>query len=203
MKKIFLAGEGPNELGSWHSEREQRVPGKEYLGTIETLLRKVNPAGGQVIDGTRWKNVRKYPAPSCGAEERNVRGAAQMARDAGCDVLAFTRDRDKPENIDRQKDIERGIAAVQDDSKDTLRVIGGMAIERLESWLCALSGKTKSEKLRKTRVEEILREYGVDPKNTETFVKIVEDADLNKLPKDAHSLNRWLDAARAVLSDNE
>jgi hypothetical protein len=201
MKKVFIAGEGPNDLGSWAKEPQDREP--SYPGVVESLLLRVNPSGWMVSGSRRWKHIRKYvansPAPT---EKRNVLGIALEAVESGCDVLAFVRDRDGPKNRKRQQDIEEGVQEAQEMHGQTLCIIGGMAIERIESWLCALLCGAKSEKMGKSKVDEFLAGKVVKLKDTSSMVDVVENAELDKIPRDAVSLRSWLDAANASLCES-
>jgi len=77
-------------------------------------------------------------------------------------------------------------------------VIGGVAIERFESWLLALAGKTGSEKAR--RPEATLTELGVN--TTAEMVELVESVGLDRIPEDAGSLRSWIERARAMLGQS-
>jgi pyruvate/2-oxoglutarate dehydrogenase complex dihydrolipoamide acyltransferase (E2) component len=57
----------------------------------------------------------------------------------------------------------------------------------------------RTEELTPTRAERELAEKGITKKNTTDMVRVVEEADLSKLPDDATSLATWLGRARAVL----
>ncbi len=213
MKRIFIAGEGPNDLGGWCRLRQYRDD-PPLPGALETLLRKVCNEGWLILDSIRWKDIKKLRSRyrktaghqvriNAGAnEEKNVHAAALMARERGCQVLAFFRDRDGNQNLQRQEDIESGIERAKQDSEG-LEVIGGMATERLESWLVALSGGNGSESLGRTRVAEILQQLGVHEKKTDSYVELIESADLDSLPEDAYSLRSWLEQAREILRDAE
>ncbi len=211
MKRVFIAGEGPNDLGDWcHLWQYRDDP--PLPGALETLLRKVCDEGWQILDGIRWKDIKKLRSRyrktggnqvriNAGAnEEKNVRVAALKARERGCHLLAFFRDRDQ--NLQRQEHIESGIERAKQDSEG-LGVIGGMAIERLEYWLVALSGRNGSESLGRTKVAEILQQLCVREKKTGSYVELIESADLDSLPEDACSLRSWLKQAREVLRDDE
>ena len=73
MKRVFLAGEGRNDLGKWaYPPHYQNNYGD---GVIYELLSKVETEGWQVTEGQRWKDVIKYttgghradrPSPSGG-----------------------------------------------------------------------------------------------------------------------------------------
>lgn len=193
-----MAGEGPNELGSWASNSPPEHDG--FPGVIESLLHKVSSTGWQVGGAVLWKKIRKYRTkqPSM-HEERNVMGAALEARKSGCKVLAFIRDRDGAKNKDRQQAVERGIARIREERIGPVEVIGGMAIERLESWMCALLKKTGTEKMGLKQTNNFLEERGVHNKKTADYTEVVEHADLEGVSADAGSLRTWMDAARAAL----
>jgi hypothetical protein len=201
MKKLFLAGEGPNELGRWSNEPEYRDLYND-VGVIEAVIKKVTTSGWKVVDACRWKNIRKYRTGGHKEKEkRNVLGAVLQAIDAKCEVLVFARDRDGKKNKERQQQVEDAIRIVTEDEDFPVEIIGGMAIEKIESWLCAISGKTKSEDMGIDKVEEYLREAGIASKDTKAMVDLIESRSFEDIPKDAKSLNSWLDMAENVLSD--
>ena len=77
-------------------------------------------------------------------------------------------------------------------------IIGGVAVEKLEAWLLALAGVSKSESL--TRPERSLNEkLGIDHKNTGQMVALVNEKGLAEIPDDAASLLNWLSKASAAL----
>jgi hypothetical protein len=78
-------------------------------------------------------------------------------------------------------------------------VVGGVAVERLESWLLALSGRTKTEALRVGKTDQELEQLGVRCKDTATMVEHVERCDLAAIPLDAASLREWLKLIEAHL----
>lgn len=94
MIKVFLGGEGSNELGTrWHR------PMGDQPGVVEALLRRVR-ADGWCVGGARlWKTIRKYQAgvargaPNHG-DARNVLGLVLHAYEAACELLVFVRDDD-------------------------------------------------------------------------------------------------------------
>lgn len=50
MLKVFLGGEGSNELGTrWY------VPMGDELGVVEALLRRIRPGGWRVAAALPWK----------------------------------------------------------------------------------------------------------------------------------------------------
>jgi hypothetical protein len=193
--RIILAGEGKNELGSFDVEPPFRADPEP--GVLEALLRHVRREGWLVVDGIRW---RKLPKLQVGigrrGEEHNVLRAHHHARRRGCDVLVFTRDRDGAKFAHREADIERALDALKDAGEGPV-VVGGVAIEKLESWLAAVAGCRRSEDLR--RPEEKLAELGIAEKSTSAMVKLVEERGLGGVPDDARSLRHWLARAKDAL----
>ncbi|MCK6685844.1 MAG: hypothetical protein L6R30_25895 [Thermoanaerobaculia bacterium] len=191
MKKVFLAGEGRHELGGWFDLPPYRDTDSSP-GVLETLLRKVAPEGDWQVGGAVvWKNIRSFKVGGHRtAESRKVLGAAQMAKEANCDVLAFTRDRDR--SHERQRDVEVGMT----EAGEELEVAGGVAIENLDAWILALRGERESESLADPKSK--LSERGIQ--TTEEKVEAVQAADVRAIPPDAKSLQVWLDRAREVLT---
>lgn len=166
------------------------------------LMRRVSAQGWIVDSAVVWKQIRKFRAGEHrDRETRNVLGLVQAAREAGCDVVAFVRDRDGSvahPNKEREAQIEAGILQAASFFEGWApRIIGGVAVEKLESWLLALAGKPRSEVER--HPEAKLEALGIQIKLASEYVKVVENADLDRLPGDARSLRRWLDHARAAL----
>jgi hypothetical protein len=56
-KRVFLAGEGESEIGSWANGPEYRD--NNYPGVLETLLRKVKETGWTIEAARQWKSLRK------------------------------------------------------------------------------------------------------------------------------------------------
>ncbi len=194
--KVFLGGEGPNDIGDWanypyyHGEHPRH-------GVVGILLEKVEPDGWEVEGAIAWKRLRKLRVGKHGkAEVRNVQALLLKAREAGCDAVAFIRDRDRDER--RQQDVEEGIAQASQEYPQGPQIIGGMAIEKLESWMAALAGNTGSEAMRENRLHAIFDELQIEWKSTRQYAEFAEAADLDQVPDDALSLTAWLDRAREV-----
>lgn len=189
--KVFLAGEGRAELGEWanHPNYRQTPP---QGGLIEALLGRVRNGGWTVTDAVCWKDIRKYQigAP-CPAEVRNVMGAALRAREAGCDVLAFTRDRDGDHQ--REKDIASGIDRAEQEVEGCPAIIGGVAIEAIESWVASAAGNPRAEQA--SHPKELLADSSLESKRA-----ILDGMDLARIPRSATSMHRWLDRAAEVLT---
>jgi hypothetical protein len=194
--KVLLAGEGRNELGGWYDHATYRDTTRP--GVLEALLRRVQPDGWEIIAAIPWKNIKKFRVGgSQNAEMRNVLGLMLMAAESKCDVVVFSRDLDDDE--ERADSIEKGLNRAASEFRDGPQVIGGIAIRKLESWLVALAGRTCSQDTREAQIEEIFSDLGIKLKDTAAMVRMVEEADLSRIPKDAQSLHDWLDKARRVL----
>lgn len=193
--QVWLGGEGPSELGT-------RADGGDDPGVIEALLLKVEPAGWIVGGALRWKYIRKYRAGHAARggdnheDLHNVRGLALTAWEAGCEVLAFTRDVDAD---DRRADaIARGIEQARS-LFPLLVIIGGVARPALEGWVLALLGVRNSDALSRAKSLELLRSRSIEDKKASAYVEIVTAADITKLPVGCDSLASWLSAARTHL----
>ncbi len=194
--RVFLAGEGKNELGGRIGPPSFHNPDKR--GVLEALLRKIRNYGWEIGGAREWKSYRKFKARGIvDAETRAVLGAALDAREANCHVLAFCRDQDN--DASRHEAIETGIKYLANDESSALDVIGGIAVPTLEGWILALLARRKTDLMSPTRARESCIAAGIPDKDTDAMVRIVEDANIDMLPDDATSLRRWLDRARAVL----
>jgi hypothetical protein len=193
--KVWLGGEGPSELGT-------RADGGDEPGVIEALLVNIEPRGWVVDGAQRWKYIRKYRAGHAlrgGANHEdihNLLGLALSARDAGCEILAFTRDVDADE--DRAAAIARGIALATD-MFDTLVVVGGVARPAIEGWILACARARDSDSMSRARTLAELRGREIDAKSAAAYVAIVEACDLDRLPPGCASLSDWISNARTQL----
>lgn len=198
MIRVILAGEGKNELGEFATEPAFR-PEKPMPGVLETLLRHVRPDGWRVVDAIPWKKTPKLQVGLGGkGEALNVQRAYYHAQKRGCDIFAFSRDRDHEKFVHRDLEIEQAIEALAS-SKNHPAIVGGVAIEKLESWVLAVAGIRHSETLRQP--EEKLRELGIPGKDTAAMTQFIADSGFGKIPDDAHSLRRWLERAGRALQD--
>lgn len=196
MIRVIIAGEGRNELGGYADEPAFRHA-KPEVGVIEAMLRQVRPDGWCIVDAIPWKKSPKLQVGIAGkGEELNVQRAYYHAKKRGCEVLAFSRDRDRAKFAHRETEIEKAIQAITE-ANDGPALVGGVAIEKLESWVAAIAGVHRSEELR--RPEEKLTEFGVGAKDTAGMVQFVEQYGLQRVPEDARSLRRWLERAERAL----
>jgi hypothetical protein len=196
-KKVFLAGEGSNELGGWYNEAKDRGD-FPYPGILETLLKLINADGWVISDAKKWRKIRKFRAGEHrSAEERNVLGVCWEAIEKGCDTIAFTRDSDG--HNERVVDVQKGIEFANALWSDRLVIIGGCAVPCIEGWVLAILGNRHTESLSRTRIEALIIKAGIDPKKTAPMVEKIEQTDLANIADDAHSLKSWLDTAQHVL----
>lgn len=157
-------------------------------GLLERLAVKIG-ATMEIVDGVPWKKIRKYRAGDhARAERRNVLGVAEMARDAGAQVVLFVRDRDGDES--RGREIETAIPDAE--QIHGMRIAGGVAIEEIEAWLLALLGESDSEKHKNAK--EVLTKRGHS--TLEQKLAIVDGGELGRIPADARSLAQWLERCR-------
>jgi hypothetical protein len=192
--RVFLAGEGKNELGGRIGPPAFHKP--EKRGALEALLLRVRANGWEIGGAREWKSYRKFRARGViDAEAHAVVGAALDAREAECHVLAFCRDQDKDE--DRNTAIAKGMQC----AGDSPRLIGGVAIPTLEGWILGLLAEEKTESLSPKQAAKRLVELGVPEKDTDAMVAVIENAEMNKVPADAESLRNWLLQARTAMSD--
>ena len=108
MIRVYLGGEGRDELGGWADHSSYRRA--DEPGVLETIIRHVLEGYPvEVVGAKQWKDIRKYRAGQHrSAELRNVLGLIEAARASGCDVLVFARDRDR--DLGREGEIEAGLA---------------------------------------------------------------------------------------------
>jgi hypothetical protein len=192
--KVWLAGEGPSEIGD-------RDSGGERVGVLEALLRRIEAAGWVVDRATRWKHIRKFEAGRAlrgAGDDRSVQRLVLHAYEAGCEVVAFSRDRDS--DPDREATLERGIEAASRDYPG-VGVIGGIARPSIEGWVLALAGTKDTDEMSRPRCDRELELHSIQMGHdaVAAFVAIVERADLGSLPDGCDSLVTWLERARAVL----
>lgn len=189
--RVFLAGEGANELGQWYHEAmyRQQYATTHRDGVLGALLTLAG-VRYQVVGAVQWMNIRKYSAGEHRkAEQQNLEGARRAAIESSADALVFVRDTDG--DTKRQRQIESLFDELTHD-EGGLRVVGGVAVKNLECWLVALDGKRDSESGRRLVVP------GVRQKNTEDIVDFVSSATSERIAKDARSLLAWLASARTL-----
>ncbi|HEY2365606.1 MAG TPA: hypothetical protein VGH87_04430 [Polyangiaceae bacterium] len=160
---------------------------------LHALLRKIEPAGWEVGGARTWKSIRKLRVGAHHNDTNNVIALAIDAREAECDVLVFSRDRDG--EVERDEAVEEGIRRAQ--SKD-LVVAGSVAIPKLEAWILALLSHSRTEAMSGTKADATLTGAGIAGRDA--MVAVVDAADLAKLPEDAASLRRWIARALAAVA---
>ena len=194
--RVFLSGEGSNELGSRYGEAPYQSDDRP--GVLHALLARVQAEGWEVGGARAWRSIRKFRVGRADHEDtRNVLAVAFDAKEAGCDVLAFSRDLDRDER--RRDAIEEGIRRVPEAFASAPEVIGGVAAPTVEGWILALLGARGTEAMSPKRAEQELVAKGVASKDGAAMVEVVEEADLDVVPDDARSLRAWLSRADRVL----
>ena len=133
------------------------------------------------------------------ADTGNVLGVVVDAIEAGCHVLAFSRDVDN--DPARKHAIEHGIARIPEEFSEQAPpdVIGGVAVPAIEGWILALLGQRGTESLSTKGAVRTLAGNGVEEKDGPAMAAVAEQADLDAIPADAASLRTWLQRARDVL----
>jgi hypothetical protein len=195
-KKIFLGGEGQNELGSRYGEPVYQCDDRP--GVLQALLARIKPEGWTVIGACKWCKIRKYRASGKSPkEEHSVLGLALEAKRAGADILAFVRDAD--DDKERPRHIASAVAKAEMEYPE-VAIVGEPAIQVLEAWILAMKGVNGSESLGKVAAQKRLVETGIPSKDTRAMVAVVADTVLDAIPPDAASLHRWIGKAREVLA---
>jgi hypothetical protein len=92
--KIFLSGEGPDDLGDWYRPPQYRSS-PPVVGILEALLHKTGATGFDIVDARIWKSIAKFRfKPPVRGEVQNVLGLVLEAEEVGAEVLVFVRDQD-------------------------------------------------------------------------------------------------------------
>jgi ferritin-like protein len=196
--RIFLAGEGTNDIGSYAKERPYHDA--RDTGVVGALLQKVVDRVGanawEIVGGVAWKHLRKMKVGARG-EGANVAAAAFHARDRehAADVLVFVRDTDG--DLNRRAALEAGLAK----EDFGVVVVGGLADPCLEAWILALHGERGVERARQGYVERRAEALGLPAKETRAYVDAVEACTLTDIPEDAKDLRRWISDLEGVLRD--
>jgi hypothetical protein len=199
MIKVFLCGEGNNDLGTrWHKPRG------DDPGVLEALLRRVRADGWHIECALDWKSIRKYRAgaglfqPSH-KDARNVHGLVLRAYEEACEMLVFVRDRDNDDERGMAIDVAlESIAALgfAEEFRYKLIIVGGIAHPTLEGWILCLLGVAGTDEMTATGASRALAAK-IPAKSTAAYVEI---AQTNVLPTDDGSLARWLALAQAELN---
>jgi hypothetical protein len=198
MLKVFLGGEGNNDIGTrWYR------PMGDQPGVIETLLRRVRASGWHVAGAQPWKSIRKYQAGVAKdhanhADARNVLGLVLHAYEDACEMLVFVRDEDGDEP--REQAIRQTLGAIASfgfaqEYRYELAIVGGVAKPKLEAWILCLLGVPGTDAMTPARVDRELALVPVVAKSTEHYVAVAESG---ALPDGEGSLSEWLGHADAT-----
>ena len=195
MIKVFVGGEGTNDIGTRWYEPMGDVP-----GVAEVLLRRARPAGWEVAGARRWKTIRKYRAGGRGerhADAHNVLGLVLEAYENACEMLAFVRDGDGDEL--REQEIHRVLDDLPsygfaESYRYELVVVGGVPKPKLEGWILCLLGVRRADAMSSAHVDRALVDARIAAKTLAAYVEIAETG---PLPSENGSLAAWLRAADA------
>jgi hypothetical protein len=195
MIKVFLGGEGANDLGTRH-----RDPMGSDPGVAEVLLRRVRPEGWSVVGARQWKSIRKYRAGAAAKradhdDVRNVLGLVLEAYEHACEMLVFLRDSDGDALL--APAIQRIVAELPGygfmaEYHYDLAVVAGVPEPKLEAWIACLLGVSGTDAMTGAGADRELVARGVELKSTTRYVEL---AQRGSLPRTAGSLFTWLEAA--------
>jgi hypothetical protein len=197
LVKVWIGGEGASELG----DRDR--PDGQRIGAIEALLLRIEPAGWSVVGATMWSRIRKFKVGAARGTHNHgdihsIAGLVNEAYEAGCEVVAFTRDVDA-EGAARVAAVHQGIAHAQA-LFPLVAIIGGPAIPAIEGWILALLGVRDSEAMSRDAANRNLALRGTTLKRAEDYVAVIEKHSLAALPAGCAALDSWIQCARSVLT---
>jgi hypothetical protein len=196
-RRVFLVGEGSNDVGSYSGSAAYHDPNQ--AGVVGALLGKIREAGWEIAGGCAWKSLRSLRARGTSrGDEGNVAAAALRATDYRADVLVFVRDTDGDK--ERVSALERGIESAS--KSFSVEVVGGIADPMVEAWVLALLGEPNTEGARKGEIQKRAAEAGLGDKDSAAICKCVTDADLSRVPTDATRLRTWLSSAQQALEEH-
>jgi hypothetical protein len=196
--RIFIAGEGSNELGGWAKAPSDRVPPFEP-GVLTTLVDRVAGTPANVVGCAQWKNLTKFRAgergkPAGKGDIRSLRAAQLQAKEAGANILVALRD------TDGHADREAALIAAAATPPTALRTVVGTPHLKLEAWILACAGTRRAEEMGSQGLTNALTSLGIPQKGTAAMVDVVENCDLTTIPPCATRLHRFLDDLRAALT---
>jgi hypothetical protein len=200
--RVFVCGEGPNELGSRHGAPS--FQSDKHPGVLESLLRRARDSGWEIVGAINWRLLPKLrargPSPDEGQQVARLMLMAQD--DYKADVLAYIRDADDEKQ--HRCDAHRRGKEEGAELAPSLKVVGEIAAPSIEGWILALLGVRKTEEMTVTKATRLLAEKGIEEKDTAAMVRVVEACpDLTKVPTDAKGLRTWSTGARSALASHE
>lgn len=195
--RLFLAGEGRNELGS--RAGHPSFQSDEARGVLQALVDQVQPKGVRVVGAIQWKDLRKLRARGPSPDEaEQIARLLLHAEEAEANAVVFSRDGDDDADA-RRRSMEEGVAKGMALLKRPLSVAGEVAVPCLEGWILAVQGIAGTEGMTRGKVQQNLVDLGIPEKDTEGMVRLVDAHGIEKVPSDARGLLRWVGRARAAL----
>lgn len=182
--KVFLVGEGPNDIGRWSVDKTYR-DSKSGDGVIGALARRQVEEGWHVEEGRAWKKLSVFKVGGgLDVDEKRFSIAKQLMREAGCDVLLYARD------VDSDEDRKALLVSLREANTDV-----GLAVVDpcVEGWLLELRGERKKHGWTKAGSQKALGDL-----TTSEMESIVSRWDC-KTEHLSEDLRRWLaDVARLL-----
>lgn len=195
MTPVLLCGEGRNELGGRAGHPSYQHD--RYPGFIEASLERVAPGRALIRGALQWKSLPILRVGGRGDPfARRTTAALQRARELDARLCLLV-DRDKNSNVETS--IRRAAAEFAAGRPGDEAALGVPA-PKLEGWILALLGQSRTEAMTPAGAEARLAERGVAAKDTAAFVSAVSSCDLACLPEDAVGLRRWFDDLSRVLA---
>jgi hypothetical protein len=201
--RLWIVGEGINELGRHDGH------GGRGRGVIEALLQKMCATGWTCVQKVQWNAIRRYRAGgargrgSDHADYWNVLSLVLAAYEAGCEVVAFSRDVDSDPH--REPAVMAALGWVAKESGWVIDVVGGVARPAVEGWILALRGTRDTDSMSRQRTLDGLAAMAIDAKSTTQYLEVIDAAILEApatfgLPPGTESLQVWLSSAHGVLT---
>lgn len=132
--KVFLVGEGPNDIGRWAVDETYRDQ-KSGDGVIGALARRQVELGWHVEDGCAWKKLSVFEVGGgLDIDEKRFGIAQQSMREADCDVLLYARD------VDGDEERKRLLASLRDAHPEVALAVVDPCVE---GWLLELRGERR------------------------------------------------------------
>lgn len=183
--KLFVTGEGANEIGKWIEHPSYRSSSKRGDGVLAALVRKKREAA-MVVDGMAWKNARHFRAGVARGDAHTLAAHALTASEAGADALVWARDTDG--DVSRVKELKAKQEELRAEFR-ALKFIGGLPNQ---AWVMAIGRlDVDPESRSKERLKKLAEEN--DCASESRMCQLINDAQLDGLESSA-SLREFMTA---------